>query len=266
MKLISNRIRSTNPSSAAETAAPSTAQKQSEISDPNSSSMAPTLPSDSVVEGGAGELNRERAGRKSENDPASSLGAGGAVARGGPLRPLNPLPSEENTPAASDGSEAPPPPPADFGVEGAESLIDSTPATTSEDRHQITWVMLRLLAANGKVRAADGSELLVTFLGEEPPLGDVFQIEAISPDMEQRSMTVVILANQESIEVLGGQETIVVDSAPFQIERQPVTTSQELAEAIFKFIEIELRPMGELLLRSAREMLSSGGYSGEGEQ
>jgi hypothetical protein len=125
--------------------------------------------------------------------------------------------------------------------------------------------MLRLLAANGKVKAADGSDLLVTFLGEEPPLGDVFQIEAISPDMEQRSMTVVVLANQQSIEVLGGQETIVVDSAPFQIERQPITTSQELAEAIFKFIEIELRPMGDLLVKSAREMFSSGDYSGEGE-
>ena len=79
-------------------------------------------------------------------------------------------------------------------------------------------------------------------------------------------MTVVVLANQDSVEVLGAQETIVVDSAPFQIERQPITTSQELAEAIFKFVEIDLRSMGELLVNAAREMFSSGGYSGEEEK
>ena len=265
MKLISNRIRSTNSPSAEEKANPSNAEKQAEISESLPSPVVTTLPFGSVAEGGA-EENRERGGRKSEGDPASSLGVGGAVARSGPLRPLNSIPSEEDSPSStSDSSEPPPPPPVDFPVDITESPIGATSATTSEDRHRITWVMLRLLAANGKVKAADGSVLSVTFLGEEPPLGDVFQIEAISPDMEQRSMTVVVLANQESIEVLGAQETIVVDSAPFQIERQPITTSQELAEAIFKFIEIDLRPMGEQLVNSAREMFSSGGYSGEGE-
>ncbi len=265
MKLISNRIRSTNPSSSVEKADPSSAEKQSEISDSAPPPVVTTLPAGSVGEGAAEELHRERGGRKSESDPAGGLGLGGAIARGGPLRQLNTLPPEEDNPSTADSSEPPPPPPIDSPVEVSESRSGSTPVTISEDRHQITWVMLRLLAANGKVKAADGSDLLVTFLGEEPPLGDVFQIEAISPDMEQRSMTVVVLANQQSIEVLGGQETIVVDSAPFQIERQPITTSQELAEAIFKFIEIELRPMGDLLVKSAREMFSSGDYSGEGE-
>jgi len=265
MKLISNRIRSTNTPSAEERANNLTAEKQAEITESLPTPVVPTLPSGSVTEGGA-EESRERGGRKSESDPASGLGLGGAIARGGPLRPLNPLPSEENTPSTSDSSEPPPPPSVDFPIEITESPSGVTSAATSEDRHQITWVMLRLLAANGKVKAADGSDLLVTFLGEEPPLGDVFQIEAISPDMEQRSMTVVVLANQDSVEVLGAQETIVVDSAPFQIERQPITTSQELAEAIFKFVEIDLRSMGELLVNAAREMFSSGGYSGEEEK
>lgn len=124
--------------------------------------------------------------------------------------------------------------------------------------------MLRLLAAHGKVKAADGSDVVVTFIGEEPPLGDVFQIEATSPDMEQRNMTVVVLANEKSIEVLGGQEVIQIDSAPFQIHRQPITTSQEVAEAMFDLVEIELRRMGQILLDAVRDVWQNGGEEEQG--
>jgi hypothetical protein len=119
--------------------------------------------------------------------------------------------------------------------------------------------MLRLLSVNGKVKAADGSDIEVMYLGEEPPLGDVFQIEATSADMERRNMTVVVLANEQSVDVLGAQEVIVMDSEPFQVHRQPITASQELAEAMYDLIEIELRRMGEILVAAAREAWSLGG-------
>ena len=78
-------------------------------------------------------------------------------------------------------------------------------------------------------------------------------------------MTVVVLANESSIEVLGGQEVIVIDSAPFQIQRQPITTSQDVAEAMFDVVEIELRRMGQILLEAVRDVWHNEGGQKEGD-
>lgn len=261
MKLISNRriIQQTAPSGTDKGGALN-GEAVSEV--PGGVAPAPvtTLPV-GAVEGGGEETKRDRRGRASDIDTVGGFGASGVSGRIGIPNSVNILPSDESAPSSTDAVEPPPPPPPPPNSSHGEAIeprnvLEAT--ERSEDRHRVTWVMLRLLAANGKVKAADGSDLLVSYLGEEPPLGDVFQIEATSPDMEQRTMTVVVLANQESVEVLGAQEIIVVDSAPFQIERQPITTSQELAEAIYKYIEIELRPMGDILVNAAREALSSG--------
>lgn len=259
MKLISNRrISSTTSPTGAGQREPFTPETSGEAVGVLSPSPGTTLPP-GAAEAHTEEPRLERRGRSSGGDPMMGVGSGAGADRIGPRNSVSILPSEETAPASADAVEPPPPPPPISASEQVDEPRDIALGEESvEDRHRVTWVMLRLLAANGKVKAADGSDLLVSYLGEEPPLGDVFQIEAISPDMEQRTMTVVVLANQESVEVLGAQEIIVVDSAPFQIERQPITTSQELAEAIYKYIEIELRPMGDILVNAAREALSSG--------
>jgi hypothetical protein len=190
------------------------------------------------------------------------------------------LPVEEAAPSSEGDSFNSPPPPSEdlFDIEPQDEPAQGTPSASEQAvaassreiaiqenaRHQVTWLMLRLLAVNGKVKAADGSDIEVLYLGEEPPLGDVFQIEATSADMERRNMTVVVLASEQSVEVLGAQEVIVMDSEPFQVHRQPITASQELAEAMYDLIEIELRRMGEILVAAAREAWSPGGGQDQG--
>lgn len=258
MKLISNRIRSSQ----------SDADKAQRADTPEPLVGRPQ-PSPAGLEDAQDMLRHGEEGRASDRareeqrDPgegSNTLGRDGALrqtySRGAPLAST----AEESAPSSSSGSSDALPP------EDTSSPVVTHPVSPqAASHHEITWLMLRLLSAHGKVKAADGSDVLVTFIGEEPPLGDVFQIEATSADMEQRNMTVVVLANESSIEVLGGQEVIVIDSAPFQIQRQPITTSQDVAEAMFDVVEIELRRMGQILLEAVRDVWHNEGGQKEGD-
>jgi hypothetical protein len=169
-----------------------------------------------------------------------------------------------NEPASTGDGE----PPSDSVTPNIIEGEGADPELPSTEHHRVTWEMLRVLSVRGregKFKAADGSDLWVVYLGEEAPLGDVFQIEHLSPDLGQTASSVIVLSNPDTdkIEVLGAQEIVTFDTAPFEFERQPNVLSQEVAEALFAVYELELSEAGAMLLESVREAYSRRGDNGD---
>jgi hypothetical protein len=155
---------------------------------------------------------------------------------------FNDMPAQSLLPVMSSGALIP--------LSPAEVNADSSSGGSAREgsnfHHQVTWQMLHLLATKvGKFKAANGSIMSVSLIGVEAGLGDVIQVEMVNPEIGGTHYVAVILANDKKVEVLGAQQTLLMDLTAFQEVRQFVATGGDVAQAIWEVQEIELRRMGQ---------------------